>query len=81
MIMARKPRTETVHVDCVWDEEACVWIATSADIKGLVLEDGSLDRLMYRVTEAVPELIKLNNQSSYHPTVMLRAKKRQAALA
>ncbi len=45
----------------VWDEEAAVWIATSKDVPGLVLESGSLDGLMERVRYAVPELLVLNN--------------------
>lgn len=45
-----------------WDEEACVWIATSPDIIGLVLESESLDLLMERVQKAVPELLELNAQ-------------------
>ena len=47
-------------VNFIWDKEAAVWIATSEDVKGLVLEDGSLDKLMYRVEQAVPELLELN---------------------
>jgi predicted RNase H-like HicB family nuclease len=43
-----------------WDEEAGVWIATSSDIKGLVLESSSLEKLKQRVRSAVPELIELN---------------------
>ena len=42
-----------------WDEEACVWIATSEDVTGLVLEDGSFDALVVRVRQAVPELLTL----------------------
>ena len=45
-----------------WDEEANVWVATSSDIKGLVLESESLDTLMNRVKDAVPELLELNSQ-------------------
>ena len=45
-----------------WDEEARVWIATSPDIIGLVLESESLDKLMDRVKDAAPELIELNAQ-------------------
>ncbi len=45
-----------------WDEEANVWIATSPDIKGLVLESESLDALMNRAKEAIPELLELNEQ-------------------
>ena len=47
-------------VNFTWDEEACVWIAQSDDIPGLVLESGSLDALMERVRYAAPELIELN---------------------
>jgi len=36
-------------IDTVWDDEAAVWIATSDDIPGLVLESGSLDALFERV--------------------------------
>jgi len=43
-----------------WDDEAAVWIATSADVPGLVLESGSFDALVERVKQAVPELLKMN---------------------
>ena len=44
-----------------WDPEAAVWIATSEDVPGLVLESGSIDALIERVRYAVPELLGLNN--------------------
>ena len=48
----------------VWDNDAAVWIATSEDVPGLVLESGSFDALVERVRYAVPELIELNGTSS-----------------
>lgn len=48
-------------VNFVWDDKAKVWIATSDDIDGLVLESDSLDNLMQRVMTAAPELIELNH--------------------
>lgn len=45
-----------------WDGEAGVWIATSPDVTGLVLESESLSILMERVNEAIPELQELNCQ-------------------
>ncbi|MDR1572349.1 MAG: DUF1902 domain-containing protein [Clostridiales Family XIII bacterium] len=45
-----------------WDSEASVWIATSEDIPGLVLESGSLDALIERVRFAAPELLSLNKK-------------------
>ena len=47
-----------------WDPEAAVWIATSEDVPGLVLESGSIDALIERVRYAVPELLGLNNLQS-----------------
>lgn len=53
-----------------WDDEANVWIATSNDIPGLVLESGSFDALLERTRFAVPELLSLNadNQQSFSLT-------------
>ena len=45
-----------------WDDEAKVWVATSPNVIGLVLESESLDALIKRVTDAVPELLELNSQ-------------------
>lgn len=45
-----------------WDPEASVWIATSDDIIGLVLESDSVDALIERVRQAAPELLELNHQ-------------------
>jgi len=47
------------NISLAWDDEACVWIATSNDIPGLILEDDSYDRLIARVRIAVPDLLSL----------------------
>ena len=47
-----------------WDGEAAVWIATSDDVPGLVLESGSFDALVEKVRVAVPELLQLNNDKA-----------------
>lgn len=53
------------HIDLLWDNEACVWVATSKDkeIEGLILESGSLDALIERVKIAIPELLGLNHEN------------------
>ena len=56
-------------VNLLWDTDARVWVATSEDIKGLVLESGSLDVLIERVRMTVPELLKLNHQPIEHATL------------
>jgi len=53
-------------VNLLWDEEAAVWVATSEDIPGLVLESGSLDALIQRVLFTAPELVTLNNTGEQH---------------
>lgn len=52
-------------INLTWDNEAQVWVATSDDIAGLVLESGSFDALLERIRFAVPELLELNKNS--HP--------------
>lgn len=47
-------------INLTWDEKAAVWVATSEDISGLVLESGSIDALIERVRFAIPELLLLN---------------------
>lgn len=49
----------TVHL--VWDPDADVWIATSEDIPGLVLESESYDSLLEQTLQAAPELLSLNS--------------------
>lgn len=43
-----------------WDDEAKVWVATSEDVPGLVTEDASLDNLVRRISEVIPELLRDN---------------------
>jgi len=48
-------------INIIWDNDAEVYIATSDEIPGLVLESGSFDALIEKVRFAAPELLKLNN--------------------
>ncbi len=51
---------EGYNIQLEWDDEAKVWMATSDDIPGLILEDESADKLIQRVMLAAPEIIELN---------------------
>ena len=42
-------------VNFLWDDDAQVWVATSDDIPGLVLEGGSIDALFERVKYGAPK--------------------------
>lgn len=48
-------------VKLTWDSEANMWVATSDDVPGLVLESNSYDALIEKVKFAIPELLELNN--------------------
>ncbi len=50
------------RIKIIWDNEAGVWVATSQDVPGLVLESGSFDALVERVRIAAPELLEMNKQ-------------------
>ncbi len=52
------------NIQFMWDNEAQVWVATSDDVPGLVLESGSFDTLVERVRYAVPELLELNSNTT-----------------
>ena len=53
------------RVDFQYDNEVGVWIATSEDITGLILESESPEILMKRVVDAAEELIELNHLPKY----------------
>ena len=67
-------------INLTWDEEACVWIATSKDIPGLVLESGSFDALLERIRFAVPELLSLN-QTKASPLTLTFLSERHERIA
>jgi predicted RNase H-like HicB family nuclease len=50
-----------IKVEIIHDDEANVYIATSSDLKGLVVEAETLDELEKEVLELAPELLALNN--------------------
>ena len=52
------------NVKLTWDGEASMWVATSDDVPGLVLESNSYDALIEKVKVAIPELLELNNNAS-----------------
>ena len=67
-------------INLIWDEEASVWVATSEDIPGLVLECGSFDALIERVRYTIPELIELNTPE-VKPLSLSFVSKRQERIA
>ncbi len=64
-------------ISTTWDAEAGVWIATSEDVPGLVLESGSLDALMERVKAAVPELLSLSGRTATDIPLFFRSERHE----
>ena len=69
----------TYRINITWDDEAQVWIAVSEDIKGLVLECGSLDALIERVRVAVPELLEIQGDQRKDITLSFSMERQTAA--
>jgi predicted RNase H-like HicB family nuclease len=57
-----------IKVEIIHDDEANVYVATSSDLKGLVIEAETLDELEKEVLELVPELLALNKSTSHTKT-------------
>ena len=68
-------------VNLMWDSEAAVWVATSDDIIGLVLESGSLDVLIERLRTVAPELLELNHQPIEHASLLFKSERREEVCA
>ncbi|MCP4700148.1 MAG: DUF1902 domain-containing protein [Gammaproteobacteria bacterium] len=51
-----------VQVDITKDHEAGVYIATSEDLPGLVLESEDMDELKAAVSEAIPALLEVERE-------------------
>ena len=47
----------TIIVRSVWDAEARVWVAESADLPGLILESPTQEELLRKLHVVIPDLI------------------------
>ena len=63
-----------------WDDEAAVWIATSNDIPGLVLESGSYDALVERTRFAIPQLLSLNSSEAQPFSLTIKSERHERIL-
>jgi hypothetical protein len=51
-----------ITIDARWDDEAGVWLATSADVPGLVVEAETWPSMIEEVRLVLPELLALSGQ-------------------
>ena len=50
-----------ISIVAEWDPEASVWVATTDDLAGFVMEDATIERLVSRVPGVLEDLIELNH--------------------
>lgn len=64
-------------INLTWDNDAEVWIATSDDIPGLVLESGSFDALLERVRYTAPEMLRLNGTAGSNLSLLFLSERHE----
>ena len=52
-----------ITIDARWDGEASVWIATSNDVPGLVVEADTWPAMIEEVRLVLPELLDLSSRA------------------
>ena len=62
-------------VDARWIDEDNIWIATSADVPGLVVEGATWTDIVREVRLVLPDLLDLDDRTS-STTVVFRAEER-----
>jgi hypothetical protein len=65
--------TKEIHIDAHWDDEAQVWIATSGDAQGLVVEASSWQEMIDEVRLVLPALLELNGESDRAVSMTFKA--------
>lgn len=54
-------KTLPILISAEWDPEASVWVATSDDVAGFVMEDATIERLVSRIPGVLQDLFELND--------------------
>lgn len=67
--LARMGATLAVHVEIIYDDEASVFVATSTNLRGLVVEASDVKELLHELQTSIDELLyeelnrKVNTQT------------------
>jgi hypothetical protein len=68
--------SRSVTIEANWDDEAGVWLATSSDVPGLVVEAESWSRMIEEVGLVLPELLELSNNGDGTLSLTFKAEQR-----
>jgi Domain of unknown function (DUF1902) len=63
----------SVTINARWDGEASVWIATSNDVAGLVVEADTWPGMIEEVKLVLPELLELSGEQSENLSLTFKA--------
>ncbi len=65
--------TRSISIEARWDPEASVWIATSQDVPGLVVEADTWPAMIEEVRLVLPELLEVSGQRGDDLSLTFRA--------
>jgi hypothetical protein len=65
--------SRSITIDARWDAEASVWIATSNDIVGLVVEVDTWPAMIEEARLVLPDLLELSGERSNNLSLTFRA--------
>ena len=65
--------TRSISVQARWDPEASVWIATSDDVPGLVVEADTWATMIEETKLVLPDLLELSGERANNLSLTFRA--------
>jgi len=65
--------SRSITIDARWDAEASVWMATSKDVAGLVVEADTWPAMIEEVRLVLPDLLELSGERSDNLFLTFRA--------
>jgi hypothetical protein len=68
-----QPMTRSITIDARWDGDASVWIATSNDVPGLVVEADTWPAMIEEVRLVLPDLLELAGERADNLSLTFRA--------
>jgi hypothetical protein len=68
--------SRSINIDARWNAEASVWIATSNDVAGLVVEADTWPAMIEEVRLILPDLLELSGERSDNLSLTFRAEER-----
>lgn len=71
-----EPMDRSISIDARWDDEARVWLATSVDVPGLVIEADTWAEMISEAQLVLPELLELKGQAITRLSLTFKAEQR-----